>query len=113
MLSKEIGDASICRRMLFSSSFLCKDYPYYWNAVSTFATLGLHDKPKIEVDVCRVLMEHVEVFSGPEAFVSNMNLIQEIVQMKFEPTYRYCFNFASNSLLKVTGNALNIKYYFW
>lgn len=56
-------------------------------AVSKFATLGL-DKPKIEVNICHVLMENVEAFS-PEMFVSDTKFIQEITDMKLEPTDNY------------------------
>ena len=84
MLTKQIGDASVCRRMMFATSFFPKDYPYCWKAVSNFATLGL-DRPKIEANACRVLMENVEALS-PEAFVSDTKCIQEIVDMKLEPT---------------------------
>lgn len=84
MLSEKIGDASICRRMLFATSFLPKDYPYYWKAVGIFATLGM-EKPRIKESVCRVLIENVEAFS-PKVFVSDSNFIQEIVEMKLELT---------------------------
>lgn len=78
MLSKKIGDASICRRMVFATLFLPKDYPNYCKMVSNF-------EPKIEVNICCVLMENVEALS-PELFVSDMKFIQEIVDMKLEPT---------------------------
>ena len=87
MLSKKIGDASVCRRMLFATSFLPKDYPFYWKTVSTFATLG-SEKPKIEADACRVLMENIKAFS-PTAFMSDLDFIREIVQLKLEPTDNY------------------------
>jgi len=68
--------------MLFSASFLPKAYPFYWKAVSRFATLETTvEDTKINEDVCRLLMENIEVLS-PSAFVSEDSLTQEIVHMK-------------------------------
>ena len=81
-----IGDVAVLRRMLFATSNLPPELPYYWDTVASFGCLGCSsDQQKITPDLAQMAMENLKVLDA-NAFCTDASLNKELVMMPHGPS---------------------------
>ena len=74
--------ASVQRRLVFATSFLPPDIPFYWNIVADFANQAISGKSSISQESARIAMGNVEVLYK-DAFCSDVELTKQLISMEY------------------------------